>query len=406
MTDENEQQEPAAGGNADANGDGPASSDAEPLPSVIVDPVLMREHRDAQAAERAPNGESVAAAATSRTSAPPQASVVAHVDERADAPEHAELSADAAERFAASIRPSWEPEPNPHTAAAAGSEAPASPAPSAATAATAERAVVPAGAQDDDIRGLPGSDRKRGLLITGATVLGFATLAALAFTNASAPAAKPSAIAKTAAQSTGAAPASAAPAQPATPAAAPMPATAPSLAAPAQDLQAQVADDAVASAADSADPAPTAEPVEALHPAEEPVGAHEKDAQATVRVHVSARPAQASLTLDNEPIPNPFEADMVKGGKHRVQAHAAGHESADVTIALDRDRELALRLPRKRAPRPASVSHEPSRKRRPSAAARQTAPKSERPSPPRRTQPTPSTPSDSRGAGFVTESPY
>ena len=65
-----------------------------------------------------------------------------------------------------------------------------------------------------------------------------------------------------------------------------------------------------------------------------------------MKVRISATPSDAELSLDGQSIPNPFEAEVMISGKHRVQAKASGHRSADVTVPFDRPQELALRLER------------------------------------------------------------
>jgi hypothetical protein len=165
------------------------------------------------------------------------------------------------------------------------------------------------------------------------------------------------------------------------------------------DLNAAVAYSPVAQAPAPATPtaapvAPSAAPAEpAPRAVHAPAVAEKKPAArpATVRVRISATPAQAALTLDGETIPNPFEADVVKGGKHRVQATAPGRRSADVTLKFDQDRVLELKLAEPRA-----ASTKQRRPRPPRAAA---APRTPRPAP------SPTTDSN-RGAGFVSESPY
>jgi hypothetical protein len=132
---------------------------------------------------------------------------------------------------------------------------------------------------------------------------------------------------------------------------------------------------------------------------------------ATVHVRISAEPADAALTLDNTAIPNPFEADVPKSHKHRVQAHAPGHRSADVTVELDRDREVALKLepivaapPAERAPKAkrGAVSKIAPAKPSTSVAINKPAHPAVAPA----TAPRTPAPSSTRGAGFVSESPY
>jgi hypothetical protein len=111
-------------------------------------------------------------------------------------------------------------------------------------------------------------------------------------------------------------------------------------------------------------------------------------------MQIAARPSQARMTLDGSPIPNPFEADVIKGGKHRLQAHADGHRSSDITVNFDRNRDLTLKLDPIAAP-----AARPKKARRARAVTQPaaSAPKPARPAP---------TPAPTRGAGFVSESPY
>jgi hypothetical protein len=106
----------------------------------------------------------------------------------------------------------------------------------------------------------------------------------------------------------------------------------------------------------------------------------------TVRLRIATNPEDAELLLDGEAVGNPYDADVPKGGKHRLRATAPGHRSRELTVAFDRDRSVALRLDKVAAPKPKAAAKP-------------------RPTTPRATSVS-STPSSSKGAGFVTESPY
>jgi hypothetical protein len=316
-------------------------------------------------------------------------------------------------------------------------------APRAAHSAAAPQPIVSSAiAQPADlpVGRLPGSQRKRGMLMTLGAVAGFFALAALGLMSSKTYTPKAASAARSAESTKRAAPAATpapkpqpvqapapppsaptptAPTEVAAPtpvpseapvaAAAPTPApseaptapapTSPPLAAlagqkpapPATDLNAAVAYSPAAAAPASAKPsaaatAPRVPPAAAVAE-KKPVAR-----PATVRIRISASPAQAALTLDGETIPNPFEADVVKGaGKHRVQASAPGRRSSDVTVKFDQDRVVELKLSEVR-----TAAARPRRQRPPRTTA----------APPR----TPRVPNaqqeSTRGAGFVSESPY
>jgi hypothetical protein len=150
-------------------------------------------------------------------------------------------------------------------------------------------------------------------------------------------------------------------------------------------------------------PSTAAAPVEPQRPAAKPVPppppatARERPEARTVRMQISAKPASARMTLDGSAIPNPFEADVIKGGKHRLKAQADGHRSVDMTLSFDRDRDLDLELERIAAERP-----RPRAKARAKARAQQA--RAEEPG--RAKAPAAPETSATRGAGFVSESPY
>jgi hypothetical protein len=331
------------------------------------------------------------------------------------------LSAEEAERFAASIRPSWEPPEGKDYGAGAATPAVATGAAARNTAA----GVIPVGAVED-IKGLPGSQRRRGLLITTAAVLSFFALAALGImtsrpdvpttqqsTRLSASngaarqtvltASKPVAPQKTTptaapatasasdvtAPSTPAAPAAPTAAAPTTlPPAAPAAVTAPPATTPAP-VTVQPAAPAAASPIAAAPPQPPVGVVANAAPASE-----KPRAPVTVHMQIAARPSRARMTLDGSPIPNPFEADVIKGGKHRLQAHADGHRSADITVNFDRNRDLTLKLD------PIATPTARPKKARRARPATQPAASTPRPGKPAAEA------APARGAGFVSESPY
>jgi hypothetical protein len=120
------------------------------------------------------------------------------------------------------------------------------------------------------------------------------------------------------------------------------------------------------------------------------------------RIRVTSVPEDAELTLDGSRVPNPFDTGMPRGGKHRIHAQAAGYHSKDLTLNFDRDQEVAIRLDRREtkptrvvAPAKTLAVTRPRRPPPPAAPPRATFPPYRRPAPPA-----------TKGAGFVTESPY
>lgn len=466
MTEKTEHQGVATGAGEESD-----SKVGSAVPSIIVDPAVALQAAASVAA-------STSGDAGRANGGHPTVPVAAAVPVRpADNPGRPSALSDAdADRFAASIRPSWEP---PAGQDYAGDRLP----PAAVAAAPGTAVAVPAPA-DDELRAVPGSQRRRGVLITVGAVLGFCALAALglmasktdapagrrATRPAGASAAAHSAQPKPAptpkpvqaAPAASPAPAAAAPAVPplsavavpavpapplsavavpaagavgelppavtlvttepaATPAspAAPTPAVAaapthaptkpPPVAAtpspaPAKPAIAAAPTHAPAKAppvaAAPTKPAPVAAvpmpPMQAVAPAAA-VTAPARAEPRTVRMHISARPSSAHITLDGSAIPNPFEADMIRGGKHRVKAHADGYRSADVMLSFDRDRDLDLVLDPIVAARPRPRPK--ARKARVQSAA------ADAPSPATRAAPAAES-NAARGAGFVSESPY
>jgi hypothetical protein len=272
------------------------------------------------------------------------------------------------------------------------------------------------------------SAKRSGWLITGAAVLSFVALGALGLSSSRVDApqrlvaatqkqpvavaprsepAKPAAAAPAteatlaqeaspAAEAQGATPASASqPGLPAATAADPAITTAPAVEQQPSQPAVSPAAPAIAVAPNEPAPSPALAAAVAVPPAPEPAQVPTSAAApaaaapaqppgpTTVHVRISAVPKHAEITLDGRAIPNPFEADVVASGKHRVEASALGHRSADVTIAFDQDQKLALRLERVS---PAKPRTKPERTR------------------PTRTKPAPE--QTNRGAGFVSESPY
>jgi hypothetical protein len=403
--------------------------DTRAVPSIIVDPTLaaFMSESDAHAVPIRGSGQDNGTAAQAAPIEAPSARPPPDA-----AGDQNELSAEDAERFAASIRPSWQPPEGKdygNGAAAALASTPLAPG------VPAPARLAPA--DEDSIEGLPGSERKRGLMITTAAVVSFFALAALgiATSRTDVPAAsRPSVAApKTVVAPPKLAPPNkkAAPAAPAMPAPAPVPTTvpaapevvpAPPSASPAPAGAAAAPSPTItappAAPAPAPSPSPLATPPAAAGPQPMPplsavtlppshavasvqtkAAAHEKATEkanqpATVHVQILARPKHARLTLDGSQIPNPFEADVVKGGKHRVQAHADGHRSSDLTISFDRDRDLELKLD----PIGAAARAKKARTRT-RASAQQASPA------PRPAKPAAAT-APARGAGFVSESPY
>jgi hypothetical protein len=135
----------------------------------------------------------------------------------------------------------------------------------------------------------------------------------------------------------------------------------------------------------------------AARPTPPPAAVRERPEARTVRMQISAKPRSARMTLDGSAIPNPFEADVIKGGKHRLKANADGHRSVDVTLNFDRDRDLDLELDPIAGERP-----RPRPKARAKARAQQA--RADEPSPAKAAPHSES--NATRGAGFVSESPY
>jgi hypothetical protein len=294
----------------------------------------------------------------------------------------ADLSAADADRFAARFRPSWE-------AAAPG---PVSARPSAPHSVPAS---IPSSAAWDqetdlDVSEFPGAkQRRRALMLAAAAVVSFVVLVALGFlsTRTTAPlVTTPHTDLREQQRSEP---------SPQTPPPQAMPAPAP--VEPAPPPPPTVVPVAPPTAAAEPAPAPPSEPsVQARV---------EKPARGPVLVHVrvTTSPDDAQLSLDGSPVPNPFDTSMPQGGKHRVVAHADGYHSDTLTLSFDRDQTVAIRLDKlkptkpRRAPTPTS---------KPAVVATHT----RRPVPPPRriAAPAPSTSRGptTKGAGFVTESPY
>jgi hypothetical protein len=416
------------GGAEAAPADESEATDARAVPSIVIDPALAAFSRKTTAAPDAisnpaqGNGstrQGAQGAAVATGSAPPPAPTEG--DGMLATESNGGLSAEDAERFAASIRPSWEPPEGKDYGAGAATPAIATGAAARNTAA----AVLPAGAVED-IKGLPGSQRRRGLLITTAAVLSFLALAALGImtsrpdvpttrqptgVSASNGAARKTALtapkpvvsqktAPIAVPAPAIAPSASDVAAPSTPvAAAAPPAAAPAL--PPTAVTVPPATTPAAVTVQPAAPAAAAPPI-AAGPPQPPAGvvanatpvSERPRAPVTVHMQIAARPSHARMTLDGSPIPNPFEADVIKGGKHRLQAHADGHRSSDITVNFDRDRDITLKLDPIATP---TARPKKARRARPAAQPAASAPKPARPA---------AEAAPARGAGFVSESPY
>jgi hypothetical protein len=351
------------------------------LPSVIVDPSASvpapssSANESGNGASHGPSHDAVATPTASSQSTEPQT---------------APLSPDDADRFASRFRPSWEASAVGKAGIAQGPTA----MPQASTPVTAA-AMEP----DLEISEFPGArQRRRNLLLAGGAIAGFAVLSALALMSGKpsashlrapkpeAPMAEPEPM-----------PTAAMPAQPSEP---------PAAAEPEQPRAAE----APLAAAVAAPSAPPPQPVDvppaiAAAPPAQPVAAEQKRAEqpTLVRIHITTSPLDAELTLDGAPVPNPFETSMPKGGKHRVVARADGYHSREVLLKFDRDQETALQLDKRQAPPAARPKPAPV-----AAAARPhpiAIPLRPTPAPVRRPPPT-TAPAPTKGAGFVTESPY
>ena len=321
------------------------------------------------------------------------------------------LSVEDAERFAERFRPSWDALP-------------------AIAPIPAARPVPPAAVAHDVPAGIdsvvPRTQRRRNMIMVVGAVGAFFGLCALALMSASndAPAgvdaAKPKVIIApaaapvTAAQAPAPEPAHPAPAPaasaaipPAAPAADPAlaaapPAVDPALAEGAVPAPAPAADPTTAVPADQAVPVP-ADPAAAAPAATAPAPA----TASSVRIQLKTTPSDATLTIDDAMVANPFDQTVAQSGKHRIRAEAPGYRETDFTLSFDRPRDLSLRLTKLR------VARKPAPKRaaaRPAAeSARQRASSRPRAEPvpalaPSKPAPAPAKPA--KGAGFVTESPY
>ena len=138
------------------------------------------------------------------------------------------------------------------------------------------------------------------------------------------------------------------------------------------------ADDQTAAAGtDQAEAIAAAEPVEPPPPA-------------TAHITVRTVPATATLTMDGEPVSNPYQGDLEIAQRVRFAATADGHRPAAERIRVRSDRELVLTL-RERPAASATPRNTRSSGRRRSSTRRSTARRSR---------------GRSRRAGFTTANPY
>jgi hypothetical protein len=345
------------------------------LPTIIIDPSLGRDSDPAPsraaAAERAVSG------------APDTLNIAPAPPGFDDAQGSFDLAQ--AERLASSFRPSWElAAPAAQTAAPARVDAPA---PQAAATAAAAAIVI-----DDELPlpQLPGRrNKRRALLLTAGAVGFFAIMLVLALrssrpelpegavpSQAPSPTASPNAVTAVAPAPTPAAAPTPTPEPEPVPVPVPVPVTPPPTEAPA-----------------AAAPTPAVAPV----PVPVPDAAPPPPAPATVRVRVTTSPAVALLTLDGAPIANPFDAELPRGGKHKLEARAVGHRGLLKTVLFDRDQQLTLELRPEVARRPAPAP----RRARATAEPRPSAPP---PAPVLTIEKQPA--KKTKGAGFVADSPY
>jgi S-DNA-T family DNA segregation ATPase FtsK/SpoIIIE len=438
----------AGGADAGVATDSAGAADASPLPSIIVDAkALPPTDRVAEAAATeiataeasAPPAAAAPGTSTGETTAHDHAAQGADPEtastlEAASTEGHASAEVDGhggaapesprgngaaaapltdfeAERFATTFRASWEPGEALDAPMPAPAVSSVPPGPGGTVASEHPVAVEPLV--------LAGSARSRGVMLTAVAVVAFVALVALALFRTSEPALPSGAEPKPAAH-TGArppaiddAPAAAEPAPPAVvaavdpPPAAAAPAAAGAIAEPlatagataaAPSEPAAPAAPAAALAGTEPTPAPTPTVMPAAQAAPEPAPRIE-----TVRIRLTTSPKDATLSIDGITVPNPYDQLLPKGGKHRVTASAPDHETREQMVDFERRRDLVLRLPRVRAPRPAA---EP----RPIPA-----PVAKAPPPPRPAAPKPAvrapkkaSPAEgpAKGAAFVSESPY
>jgi serine/threonine protein kinase len=81
---------------------------------------------------------------------------------------------------------------------------------------------------------------------------------------------------------------------------------------------------------------------------------------AMAHVVLRALPPSARLYVDDVPVPNPYVADRpLDATPHRARAEAAGYAAREVTVAFDRDDEVALALAPYRPAAKVYLSHSP-----------------------------------------------
>lgn len=69
-------------------------------------------------------------------------------------------------------------------------------------------------------------------------------------------------------------------------------------------------------------------------------------APATIHLQVRTEPDGASLAIDGAAVANPYGVDVPGGGTHLIEASADGYKSAAKWVEFDRDRSIAMELPR------------------------------------------------------------
>jgi hypothetical protein len=63
-----------------------------------------------------------------------------------------------------------------------------------------------------------------------------------------------------------------------------------------------------------------------------------------IRVRITAEPARAKIFLDGVEVPNPFDAQRPRGGRHRVLIRARDRATRDLTLTFERDEQLRVSL--------------------------------------------------------------
>ncbi|MCG8554881.1 MAG: hypothetical protein MJD61_06275 [Proteobacteria bacterium] len=120
-----------------------------------------------------------------------------------------------------------------------------------------------------------------------------------------------------------------------------------------------------------------------------------------VHIRIAANPAHARLLWDGERVDNPFDKWLPKGGRRSLRAEAEGYAPVRLSVSLNRNRSLVLRLKQRSKPRARSERDKVARAQRPGQAAKPDSP-SVRPSKPA----SPKAKRKKRETPFVRSNPY